>query len=100
MKNLLHKIHEKPEHHRKAIALGVSLVTTFMIFGIWISTLPGRINSVGEIAGDTKKQLEMDITPLATVKNSFDEARKSVGDLKSLFFKQETGPMLETVIRE
>ena len=100
MTNLLHKLHQKPEHHRKAIALGVSFVTTLMIFGIWISTLPGRLNDVGDVAKSTQKQMQNSITPLATVKASFDEAKKSVGDLKNIFTKQNGVVNLETVVGE
>lgn len=85
MKNILHKLHEKPEHHRKSIALGVSFIITLMIFGIWASTLPSQFSSVGAVAKETQKQLEDGITPLATVKASFDEAASSIKELKAGF---------------
>ena len=85
MKNILHRLHEKPEHHKNAVALGVSLIVTLMIFGIWASTLPSRLSVVGNVAKDTQQKLEEGITPLATVKASFDEASQSIQDLKNGF---------------
>jgi hypothetical protein len=85
MKNILHKLHEKPEHHRKAIALGTSIAITLMIFGIWASTLPEKFSGVTGVAKETQKQLEDGITPLATVKASFGEAINSVKELKAGF---------------
>ncbi len=82
MKNILHKLHEKPEHHKNAVALSVSLIVTLMIFGIWISALPSKLSVVGGVAKETKQVLEDGITPLATVKASFDEASKSIQDLR------------------
>ncbi len=84
MTNLIKRLHEKPDHHRKAVALGVSFIITLMIFGIWASTLPEKISGVSGVAKETQKQLEDGITPLATVKASFDEAAKSLGDLKNV----------------
>ena len=83
MKNIIHRLHEKPEHHRKAVALGFSLIVTLMIFGIWASTLSSKFGDVGVVAKETQKQLEDGITPLATVKASFDEAVKSIDELKN-----------------
>jgi hypothetical protein len=85
MTNLLHKLHQKPEHHRKAVALGVSFVVTLMIFGIWASTLPSKISGVSGVAKNTQDKLEEGITPLATVKASFDEASKSVKEFQAGF---------------
>lgn len=82
MRKLIARLHEKPEHHRKAVALGVSLVITLTIFGVWASTLSYRFDGVGAVAQETQKQLEDGITPLATVKASFDTAVSSFGDLK------------------
>ena len=82
MRKLIARLHEKPEHHRKAIAFGTSLFITLVIFGIWVSTLPYRFQGVGQVAQDTQTQLENGITPLATVKASFDTAASSFGDLK------------------
>lgn len=84
MKNILHKLHQKPEHHRKSVALGVSLIITLMIFGIWATALPSKFGGVGGVAKETQKQLEDGITPLATVKASFDEASQSFQDLKNV----------------
>jgi len=86
MKNIFHKLHERPEHHRKAMALSVSFVVTLMIFGIWISSLPARFNNINSFAKETQNQLEDGITPLATVKASFDQASKSLDDLKRIGF--------------
>ncbi|MEI7513597.1 MAG: hypothetical protein WCJ74_03190 [bacterium] len=88
MKNILHKLHQKPEHHKKAVALGVSLIITLMIFGIWVSTLPSRLGVVGNVAKEAQQKLEEGITPLATVKASFDEAKQSLEDLKNAGFGQ------------
>ena len=85
MKNILHKLHQKPEHHKNAVALGASLIITIMILGIWVSTLPSRINVVGAVAKETQTKLEEGITPLATVKASFDEASQSIKDLQTGF---------------
>lgn len=84
MTNIIHRLHQKPEHHRKAVALGVSLIVTLMIFGIWASTLPSKLNSVSGVAEATQKKLEDGITPLATVKASFDEAAQSLKDLRNV----------------
>jgi hypothetical protein len=83
MTNIIHRLHQKPEHHRKAVALGVSFIITLMVFGIWASELPSKFGSVQGVAKETQKQLEDGITPLATVKASFDEAKKSFVDLKT-----------------
>lgn len=79
----LHKLHQKPEHHKKGIALGVSFFVTILVFGIWVSTLPSRFSTVSDVAKETQEQLEEGITPLATVKSSFDTAKKSIDDLKA-----------------
>jgi hypothetical protein len=89
MKNIIHRLHEKPEHHRNAVALGVSLIVTLMIFGIWASTLPSRFSVVGTVAKETQQKLEEGITPLATVKASFDEAKQSLDELKAGFIQEE-----------
>lgn len=82
MKKILHKLHQKPEHHKKSLALGVSFVITTLVFGIWVSTLPSRFDETSDIAKETREQLEDGITPLATVKTSFDTAKKSIEDLR------------------
>ena len=90
MKNILHKLHEKPEHHKKAIALGASLAITLMILGIWISALPAQFNGVKGVAQETQNKLEEGITPLATVKASFDEAASSIKEFKAGFGQDAT----------
>ena len=85
MTNLLNRLHEKPEHHRKAMALGVSFIVTLMIFGIWISALPSKFSGMSGVAKNTQNKLEEGITPLATVKASFDEASKSVKEFQAVF---------------
>lgn len=82
MRKLIARLHEKPEHHRKAVAFGTSLFITLVIFGIWISTLPYRFQETSAVAQETQKQLEDGITPLATVKASFDSISNNIGDLK------------------
>jgi hypothetical protein len=99
MTNLLNKIHQKPEHHKKALAFGVSLGITLMVFGIWISTLPGRINVASVVAKDTQKELEAGITPLATVKASFDEVTNSINEFRTGLGKGSNNEVqLETVV--
>lgn len=82
MRKIIEKLHQKPERYRKNVALGISFVITLMIFGIWVTTLPGRFNDIGAFANKAQENIEEGITPLATVKSSFDTAIKSVGDIK------------------
>ena len=84
MKNILHRLHQKPEEHRKAVALIISLAITLMIFGIWLSTLPARINVIDGVAQNTQKQLEDGITPLATAKDAFGNVLKGFDQLKKI----------------
>jgi len=83
MRKLIARLHEKPEAHRKAVALGVSLAITLAIFGVWASTLSSRFQGVGSVAEETQKQLQDGITPLATAKASFDTMVNNVKDLKN-----------------
>lgn len=80
MRKLINNLREKPEEHKKAVALGSAFVITLIILGVWITTLPYRLQSIG-IADETKKQLQDGITPLATVKASIDSI---VGDVKNV----------------
>lgn len=95
MTNLLHKLHQKPDHHKKAFALSASFIITLMILGIWVSALPSKFNTVDSVAKETQKNLESGITPLATVKASFDEAKKSIDELKKGFSEKPID--LETI---
>jgi hypothetical protein len=85
MKNILHKLHEKPEHHKNSVAFAVSFFVTLVIFGIWASALSTKFSDISSVAKETEKQLEDGITPLATVKDSFDEASQGLKDLKAQF---------------
>ena len=82
MRKLIAKLQEKPEAHRKAVALGVSAVVTLFIFGIWITTLPSKFQGASVVAEETTKQLQDGIAPLAAVKSSFDSLVSDIKDLK------------------
>ncbi|HEY4511964.1 MAG TPA: hypothetical protein VJH55_03940 [Candidatus Paceibacterota bacterium] len=37
MKKIIHNLRQRPEHHRKSIAVATSLSLTFIVFVMWIS---------------------------------------------------------------
>ena len=84
MRKILAKLHEKPEGYRNNIALGVSAILTLAIFGIWLSTSPFDFSSTAVVAKDVQQNLKDNITPLATVKASFDQAVSGFDKLKNL----------------
>ena len=84
MRKLIEKLHEKPESYRNNVALGVSAFLTLAVFGIWLSTSPFDFSNTVVVAKDVQQNLKDNITPLATVKASFDQAVSGFDKIKNL----------------
>lgn len=84
MFEFLEKLRARPEHHRKAIAFGISAIFTFFVFVGWSSTLnlslggptTGTVatNQSGVTSASQTASLENAVSPFNTIKGQLSAA--------------------------
>lgn len=105
MRQLIENLRSRPESHRHAVALGISLAITLIIGGIWATTIfPNAVSSQATIA-EKNKSLE----PQGPVKTFSRNMAQSFSALKSQLHsfgaslretKYEAEPTLEVIPNE
>ena len=120
MSTFITRLRERPEHHRKAVAFGVSGGVTLLLFLGWAITLPAQFGSVkfatpavdqGQQALSQNDQsaaiagvgAAVPETPSASISSVFDQgiqAFKDIGASFGTYFSHPsntTGPALQVV---
>jgi hypothetical protein len=46
MRRIIHNLKQRPEHHRRLVAFGISTLLVSIMFVVWISTLSIRYDKV------------------------------------------------------
>lgn len=92
MFEFLENLRNRPDDHKRLVALGVSFGVTALIFMIWLSAFFVRIgqDSVVVTKNDIevqKKKLAETLTPFESVKESAAHVGESFSRLRDLFDK-------------
>ncbi len=93
MKQYLHQLRSKPDHHKRAIAFGVSCTITGLILVVWLSTFFGDLGSdrviiaQDDITSDSVVGGAVVLTPIEGLKESVAGVGASLSGLKKLFDK-------------
>lgn len=94
--NTIDKLREKPEHHRRRVAMGISGLITLFIFSVWVSVhLPqsgtAQVAAVQEApsARDTRDNTEGPLDTLRAGVASIYEAIRNFGEGDDKSFTDE-----------
>ncbi len=81
----IENLREKPEHHRRRVALGVSGFITMVVFTAWISVLmpstAGTLVRESEVAQEEVRVAQNGETPLSVLRNGFANAYVAIKGL-------------------
>lgn len=92
MLSLIEKLQRKPEATRRKILYATVFACSALIFGIWVTTLPGRLAGVSG-NGNEKEGISPFVVLKEAMSDIFSDFSDSVGDIK-----EQTGAIRSSIV--